>query len=87
MRVQEIELRLSDPWQVPIYTCAIKKLEGKIVGSRGQGGLEQNSVLWTWQDPCTHALTAAMAAKRKPAQDQPANTPAWPGKGFPIPHP
>lgn len=83
MRVQEIELRLSDLWQVPIYTCAIKKLEGKHVGSRGQGGLEQNSVLWTWQDPCTHALTAALAAKRRPTQHSSMD---W--EGVPnLPHP
>lgn len=87
MRIQEIELRSSGMWQVPVYIYAIKKLEGKNLVSRGQGRLEQNHVFWTWQDPCTHELTAAVVAKIRPAQDQPVNTPAWCGKRFPSPPP
>ena len=40
------------------------------VRDRGQGVLEENSVIWKWQDHCTHETTEAMTACKTPIQDQ-----------------
>lgn len=43
----------------------LKDCESQMLGKTGQ-----NSISWTWKDPCTHELTAVVAACTKLVQDQ-----------------
>lgn len=59
----------------------------KTLRARGQkDGSEAVHVLGTWQNCCTHQLTAAAAACTRPAPDQATQGPAWRMKVLMKPH-
>lgn len=49
-------------------STSLQRGDSRVVKASGLGGLEWDSVFWTWQDHCIHILTAAAVACTRSSQ-------------------